>query len=140
MAENVSLFMVSLYEAIFLVVVVSLLGFWSWRSALLIATSIPLSLAIGFAAMLMLGVDIQQVSIATLIIALGLLVDMPVVAGDAIARELAEGQPKGVAAWIGPTRLARAIFFATLTNIVAYLPFLMLTGDTGPVPAQPSRS
>ena len=130
-AENVSLFMVSLYEAIFLVVVVSLLGFWSWRSALLIATSIPLSLAIGFAAMLMLGVDIQQVSIATLIIALGLLVDMPVVAGDAIARALAEGQPKEVAAWIGPTRLARAIFFATLTNIVAYLPFLMLTGDTG---------
>ena len=130
-AENVSLFMISLYEAIFLVVVVSLLGFWSWRSALLIATSIPLSLALGFAAMLMLGVDIQQVSIATLIIALGLLVDMPVVAGDAIARELAEGQPKGVAAWIGPTRLARAIFFATLTNIVAYMPFLMLTGDTG---------
>jgi multidrug efflux pump len=130
-AENVSLFMTSLYEAIFLVVVVSLIGFWSWRTALLIATSIPLSLALGFAAMLMLGVDIQQVSIATLIIALGLLVDMPVVAGDAIARELAEGQPKQVAAWIGPTRLARAIFFATLTNVVAYLPFLMLTGDTG---------
>ena len=83
------------------------------------------------AAMLMLGIDIQQVSIATLIIALGLLVDMPVVAGDAIKRELAQGQPESVAAWIGPTQLARAIFFATLTNIVAYLPFLMLTGDTG---------
>ncbi|HUM12669.1 MAG TPA: efflux RND transporter permease subunit, partial [Myxococcaceae bacterium] len=130
-AENVSLFMTSLYEAIFLVVVVSLVGFWSWRTALLVATSIPLSLAIGFLAMLLLGVDIQQVSIATLIIALGLLVDMPVVAGDAIARELAEGQPKEVASWIGPTRLLRAIFFATLTNVVAYLPFLMLTGDTG---------
>jgi len=129
--ENVSLFMVSLYEAIFLVVVVSWLGFWSWRSALLVATSIPITLAISFAAMLFLGIDIQQVSIATLIIALGLLVDMPVVAGDAIERELAEGQPREVAAWIGPTRLTRAIFFATLTNVVAYLPFLMLTGDTG---------
>jgi multidrug efflux pump subunit AcrB len=130
-AENVSLFMVSLYEAIFLVVVVSLFGFWSWRSALLIATSIPLTLAMTFGAAVMIGVDIQQVSIATLIIALGLLVDMPVVAGDAIQRELVDGTPRDLAAWLGPTRLARAIFFATLTNVVAYLPFLMLTGDTG---------
>jgi multidrug efflux pump subunit AcrB len=130
-AENVSLFMVSLYEAIFLVVVVSLVGFWSWRSALLIATSIPLTLAVTFGAMHFLGVDIQQVSIATLIIALGLLVDMPVVAGDAIERELAAGRPRDVAAWLGPTRLARAIFFATVTNVVAYLPFLMLSGSVG---------
>src|SRR5262249_29889072 len=39
--ENIDLFMVSLYEAIVLVVVVSLVGFWSWRTALLVATSIP---------------------------------------------------------------------------------------------------
>jgi len=130
-SENVSLFMVSLYEAIFLVVVVSLVGFWNWRTAALVATSIPLTLAMSFGAMQMLGVDIQQVSIASLIIALGLLVDMPVVAGDAIQRELAGGMSREMAAWLGPTRLARAIFFATLTNVVAYLPFLMLTGDTG---------
>ncbi len=129
--ENIDLFMVSLYEAIALVVAVSLLGFWSWRTALLVAASIPLTIAMSFGAMLFLGVDIQQVSIATLIIALGLLVDMPVVAGDAIQRELAEGSPRETAAWIGPTRLVRAIFFATLTNIVAYLPFLALSGDTG---------
>jgi multidrug efflux pump subunit AcrB len=129
--ENIDLFMVSLYEAIVLVVVVSLFGFWSWRTALLVATSIPLTIAMSFGAMLFLGVDLQQVSIATLIIALGLLVDMPVVAGDAIQRELSEGTPRAIAAWIGPTRLVRAIVFATLTNIVAYLPFLALTGDTG---------
>ncbi len=129
--ENIDLFMVSLYEAIVLVVVVSLFGFWSWRTAFLVATSIPLTIAMSFGAMLFLGVDLQQVSIATLIIALGLLVDMPVVAGDAIQRELAEGTPRDIAAWIGPTRLVRAIVFATLTNIVAYLPFLALSGDTG---------
>ncbi|HTP25363.1 MAG TPA: efflux RND transporter permease subunit [Anaeromyxobacteraceae bacterium] len=129
--ENVSLFMVSLYEAIFLVVIVSLVGFWNWRTAVLVAASIPLTLAMAFGAMKAIGVDIQQVSIATLIIALGLLVDMPVVAGDAIERELAEGRSRDIAAWMGPTRLARAIFFATVTNVVAYLPFLMLSGDTG---------
>jgi multidrug efflux pump subunit AcrB len=71
------------------------------------------------------------VSIASLIIALGLLVDDPVVAGDAIKRDLAAGHPPIVAAWLGPTKLATAILFATITNIVAYLPFLFLTGDQG---------
>ena len=129
--ENVSLFMISLYEAIVLVVVVAWVGFWNWRAATLIATSIPLTLAMTFGAVRLLNVDIQQVSIATLIIALGLLVDMPVVAGDAISREMGQHTPRDIASWLGPTKLARAILFATITNIVAYLPFLLLTGSTG---------
>src|SRR5262249_21340609 len=62
---------------------------------------------------------------------LGLLVDDPVVAGDAIKRGLAAGQPRLVAAWLEPTKLAKAILYATLTNIAAYVPFLLLTGTTG---------
>jgi multidrug efflux pump subunit AcrB len=108
-----------------------LIGFWEWRSALLMALSIPITLAMTFGMMHMLGIDLQQVSIASLIIALGLLVDDPVVAGDAIKRSLADGQPPLVAAWLGPTKLASAIMYATVTNIVAYLPFLMLSGDNG---------
>jgi multidrug efflux pump subunit AcrB len=129
--ENVHLFMSSLYEAVGLVVLVSLIGFWEWRSALLMALSIPITLAMTFGMMSVLGVDLQQVSIASLIIALGLLVDDPVVAGDAIKRDLARGHRPIVAAWLGPTKLATAILFATITNIVAYLPFLFLPGDTG---------
>jgi multidrug efflux pump subunit AcrB len=129
--ENVDLFMSSLWEAVILVVLVSLVGFWEWRSAVLMALSIPITLAMTFGMMRVLGIDVQQVSIASLIIALGLLVDDPVVAGDAIKRDLAVGHPPVVAAWLGPTKLATAILFATITNIVAYLPFLMLTGDTG---------
>src|SRR5216684_801018 len=129
--ENIDLFMDALYEAIALVVLVSLLGFWEWRSALLMAISIPITLAMTFGFAYVLGIDLQQVSIATLIIALGLLVDDPVVAGDAIKRSLAEDHPGIVSAWLGPTKLATAIMFATITNIAAYLPFLMLTGDTG---------
>ena len=129
--EIVHLFMSSLYEAIALVVLVSLIGFWEWRSALLMALSIPITLAMTFGMMSMLGVDLQQISIGSLIIALGLLVDDPVVAGDAIKRELAAGHRPLIAAWLGPTKLATAILFATITNIVAYLPFLLLPGDTG---------
>jgi multidrug efflux pump subunit AcrB len=129
--ENISLFMDALYEAIILVVLVSLIGFWEWRSAVLMAISIPITLAMTFGMMYLLGIDIQQVSVATLIIALGLLVDDPVVAGDSIKRMLAEGHPSIIAAWLGPTKLATAILYATITNIVAYVPFLLLTGSTG---------
>jgi multidrug efflux pump subunit AcrB len=112
--ENVELFMSSLYEAIILVVIVSLIGFWEWRSALLMAISIPITLAMTFGMMSLCGIDVQQVSIATLIIALGLLVDDPVVAGDAIKRDLALGHPPIVAAWLGfymrPSPISLPIF------------------------------
>ncbi|MCP4626712.1 MAG: efflux RND transporter permease subunit [bacterium] len=129
--ESIDLFMTALYEAIILVVFVALLGFWEWRSALLMAVCIPITLAMTFGMIFSLGIDLQQVSIATLIIALGLLVDDPIVAGDAIKRNLASGRPPPVAAWLGPTKLAKAIMFATITNIAAYLPFMLLTGNTG---------
>jgi multidrug efflux pump subunit AcrB len=129
--EKLDLFSRSLWEAVALVVLVSLIGFWEWRSALLMALSIPITLAMTFGLMQLIGLDIQQMSIASLIIALGLLVDDPVVAGDAIKRELARGQPRSVAAWLGPDTLAKAILYATITNIAAYLPFLLLTGDVG---------
>src|SRR5712672_1787972 len=129
--ENIHLFLRALYEAIILVVVVSLIGFWEWRLALIMALAIPITLGMTFGVSYMLGIDLQQVSVATLIIALGLLVDVPVVAGDGIKRGLAEGLPRSIAAWLGPTKLATAIFYATLTNIIAYLPFLMLSGNPG---------
>jgi multidrug efflux pump subunit AcrB len=129
--ENIHLFLRALDEAIILVVIVSLIGFWEWRLALIMALAIPITLAMTFGVVYMLGIDLQQVSVATLIIALGLLVDVPVVSGDGIKRGLADGLPRSVAAWLGPTKLATAIFFATITNVIAYLPFLMLTGNTG---------
>jgi multidrug efflux pump subunit AcrB len=129
--ENLSIFMRALMEAIILVILVSLIGFWEWRLALIMALAIPITLAMTFGIVYVLGIDLQQISIATLIIALGLLVDVPVVAGDGIKRALADGLPRKIAAWLGPTKLQTAIFYATLTNIVAYLPFMMLTGNTG---------
>ena len=130
-AEIIDVFMSSLYEAVLLVVVVALIGFWEWRSALLMAVSIPLTLAMTAGFMSALGLDLQQISIGSLIIALGLLVDDPVVANDAIKREMARGEPRIVAAWLGPTKLGRAILFATITNIAAYVPLLLLSGDLG---------
>ncbi|MFZ5830622.1 MAG: efflux RND transporter permease subunit [Planctomycetota bacterium] len=120
----------NLLEAVAIVILVALV-FMEWRSALLMAFSIPLTVAMTLGMCHLIGIDLQQVSIAALIIALGLLVDDPVVAGDAINRELAHGQPRDVAAWLGPQKLARAILYATLTNCVAFLPLLLVAGKTG---------
>jgi multidrug efflux pump subunit AcrB len=128
--HKISSFNRCLLEAIVIVVLVSML-FMEWRSALLVAVCIPITVAMTLGMAQMLGIDLQQVSIAALIIALGMLVDAPVVAADAINRELAHGQPRSVAAWLGPKRLARAVAYATLTNIVAFLPLLLVKGETG---------
>jgi multidrug efflux pump subunit AcrB len=129
--DKIGSFVRSLIEAILIVVVVGFLGFWEWRSATVLALSVPVTLALTFGLMHLFGLDIQQISLAALIISLGLLVDDPVVANDAIRAELDRGERRSVAAWLGPTKLATAILFATLTNIAAYLPFLLLTGDVG---------
>lgn len=129
--ENVALFTNSLFEAILLVVLVALIGFLSWRTATILALAIPVTLAMTYGMMNLIGWDLQQISISSMILALGLLVDVPVVASDAIVSGLAQGESRNEAAWRGPTRLSVAIFFATITNVVAYVPFLAVPEDIG---------
>lgn len=115
-------------EAVLVVIVVALL-LMEWRAALIVALAIPLTIAMTVGGMQLCGIPLHQVSIAALVIALGMLVDDPVVASDGINRELAGGSPPGVAAWSGPWKLRRAILFATLINIFAFLPLVLLPGD-----------
>ncbi len=126
-----ALFSSSLLEAVALVVAVALIGFRGWRSAAVLALAIPVTLALTFIVMRLVGVDLQQVSIGSLILALGLLVDDPVVAVDAAQRRVERGEPAREAAWRGPVDLSRAILYATLTNVVAYLPLLVVRGLLG---------
>ncbi|MBL9137447.1 MAG: efflux RND transporter permease subunit [Verrucomicrobiales bacterium] len=128
--HRVGQFLTCFLEAVVIVILVSLL-LMEWRSALVVAFAIPLTVALTFVGMHLLEIPLHQISIAALIIALGMLVDDPVVASDAINRELASGKPRGVAAWLGPWRLRRAILFATVINIVAFLPLALLPGDKG---------
>jgi len=127
---RVSHFLQCFIEAVIIVIFVALL-LMEWRSAVVVALAIPLTVALTFVGMHLLGVPLHQISIAALIIALGMLVDDPVVASDAINREMAEGRDRGEAAWLGPWKLRRAILFATVINIVAFLPLALLPGDKG---------
>jgi multidrug efflux pump subunit AcrB len=129
-AQRIHQFMRCFLEAVVVVVLVALF-LMDWRSAVIVAAAIPLTVALTFGGMRLLGVPLHQISIAALIIALGMLVDVPVVASDAINRELAHGQPRPAAAWLGPFRLRHAIAYATLINIVAFLPLALIPGDVG---------
>lgn len=128
--QRIGLFGASFAEAVVIVVFVALL-LMDWRSAVVMATAIPLSIAMTFGAMHLCGIPLHQISIAGLIVALGMLVDVPVVVSDGINRELHHGETRERAGWLGPQRLLRAIIYATLINIVAFLPLALLPGDTG---------
>jgi multidrug efflux pump subunit AcrB len=117
-------------EAVVIVIIVALF-LMDWRSALVLATAIPLTVALTLIGMLLLNIPLQQISIAALIIALGMLVDVPVVASDGINRELHLGEPRIRATWLGPLHLRHPMVYGTLINIFAFLPLLMLTGDKG---------
>lgn len=128
--QRVALFIHSFLEAVIIVVLVALL-LMDWRSAIVVATAIPLTVAFTFGGMAFLGIPLHQISIAGLIIALGVLVDDPVVAADGINREIAHGKPRHIAAWLGPVKLARPILYGTIINIAAFLPLILLPGDKG---------
>ena len=117
-------------EAVAIVIIVALF-LMDWRSALVVATAIPLTVAMTLTGMYLLNIPLQQISIAALIIALGMLVDVPVVASDGINRELHLGESRLRAAWLGPLHLRHPMVFGTLINIVAFLPLLLLSGDKG---------
>jgi hypothetical protein len=87
------------------VILVALL-LMEWRSALVVALAIPLTVALTFIGMQLLGIPLHQISIAALIIALGMLVDDPVVASDAINREFASGAHPGRGSVAGPVAAA----------------------------------
>jgi multidrug efflux pump subunit AcrB len=129
-AHRIHHFVRCFIEAVVIVIIVGLF-LMDWRSALVLATAIPLTVAMTLVGMQMLHIPLQQISIAALIIALGMLVDVPVVAADGINRELHLGEPRIRATWLGPLHLRHPMLFGTLINIFAFLPLLMLSGDKG---------
>ncbi len=120
---------IDLSIAIILVAVTLLpLGF---RAAGIVMISIPLSLAIGIAALDFVGFSLNQLSIAGFIVALGLLVDDSVVVVENIARHLREGQDRISAAISGTRQIFIAILGCTVCLCLAFLPLMFLPGNAG---------
>ncbi len=104
------------------------LGF---RASLLVALSIPLSLAMGVSLLHFTGHGLNQLTIVGMVIALGLLVDDSIVVAENIARFRRLGHPPVEAAIAATEQIAVAVVGTTATVLFAFLPLAMMPGDSG---------
>jgi multidrug efflux pump subunit AcrB len=105
--------------------------FMGWRSALLVGAMLPISMLGTFAAMWFSGRDIQQMSIAALIIALALVVDNSIVILDNIEEKMAEGMDRETASVSGADELRAPLVSSNLVAILSFLPLAFLPGGVG---------
>jgi multidrug efflux pump subunit AcrB len=110
-----------------IVVVMLLLPF---RMAAVSSLAAPISVMITFGVMNMIGIELHQVSLAALIIVLGMLVDDAVVVVDNYIEKLDEGITPWQAAWKSAQQLSLSIFTATLAIIFAFLPLAIFMDGT----------
>ncbi len=123
-------FVSNLLQGIFLVGII-ILTFLGWRSSVVIMVVIPLSILISIALLDLSGYALQQISIAALVIALGLLVDNGIVVIENIVRFTREGHSLKQAAALGASEVGYAIISSTLTTILSFAPLSMLQSGPG---------
>jgi multidrug efflux pump subunit AcrB/outer membrane protein TolC len=102
-----------------------------FRVALVSAVAIPVTISATFGLLNAFGIELHQVSIAALIVVLGMVVDDAIVIADNYIELLDHGLPRPEAAWRSASELAIPVLTATLTIICSFLPFLILSGATG---------
>lgn len=128
--QSVTNFFINLLEGIALVLVVVFLGM-GWKNAIVASTAVPLSILIAFCAMYLLKIRVHEISIAALIIALGMLVDDAIVIIDSIQVLIGQGVEKMTACIRGTKRAVLPVFTATLTTAAAFAPMLFVPGPAG---------
>ncbi|MVT08820.1 MMPL family transporter [Chitinophaga sp. ysch24] len=128
--ERVSHFMFEFAIAIASVIIVVML-LLPLRVASISAIAAPVSIAVTFAVLNIIGIEIHQVTLAAMIIVLGMVVDDAIVIVDNYIEKLDEGIPNWTAAWQAATQLMVPVFTATAAIIFAFLPLaFVLTGLT----------
>lgn len=128
--ESVHEFMKSLWEAIAIVLVISLLSL-GLRAGLIVALSIPLVLAIVFVVMQMFGIALERISLGALIIALGLLVDDAMISIEVMVTKLEEGWDTFRAATFAYTSTAFPMLTGTLVTMIGFVPIGFAKSDAG---------
>ncbi len=113
---------------IVLVVVVIFLGL---RTGLIVGSFVPLAMLLGLVVMSSFGIELQRMSIASMIIALGMLVDNGIVIAEDIRTRLEAGQERREAVLQSGQSLSIPLLTSTLTTILAFLPLVLAIGGTG---------
>jgi multidrug efflux pump subunit AcrB len=128
--ERINGFLSNLFFGILLVglVIILSLGF---RASLLVIIAIPLSILIGLGFVDLTGFGLQQMSIAGLIISLGLLVDNSIVIVENIERFIGLGTTNQEAAVKGSVQLGWPVISATVTTMLAFIPIISMPDKAG---------
>lgn len=113
------------------VILIVFFFFRQLRPSLIIALTIPFSLIIAFIFMYFLGYTINIMSLSSLAIAIGMVVDNAIVVTDNVYRYREKGESPKEAAMKGASEVGLAISASTLTTVVVFLPMAFLTGIIG---------
>jgi multidrug efflux pump subunit AcrB len=128
--HNISHFIREFFLAIVSVIIVVVL-LLPLRIAAVAAMAIPMTVAVTFAVMHALGIELHQVSLAALILVLGMVVDDAIVIADNYVELLDEGVERWTAAWRSANDLVVPVLAATVTIIASFMPMVLLRGTTG---------
>jgi multidrug efflux pump subunit AcrB len=114
-------------------VLVGLIIFFSlgFRSSLVVAMAIPLSLTIGLGFVNLSGFGLQQISIAGLVVVLGMLVDNSIVMVENINRFIQMGHSRREASILAASEIGWPVISATVTTILAFVPIAAMPEMTG---------
>ena len=113
--------------AVVMLVVVMFLG---WRAGLVTGVIVPLTVMGTLIIMRLLGIELHMVSIAAIIISLGLFVDNGIVVVEDYQRRLADGEAADVAAEAAGRTMAAPLLTSSLAIIFAFAPLAAGTSDT----------
>jgi multidrug efflux pump subunit AcrB len=129
-SRSVDDFVEAVAEAIAIVLLVSLISL-GFRTGLVVVISIPLVLA-GTALIMNVGnIGLHKVSLGTLILALGLLVDDAIIAVESMAVKLEQGFDRMTAAAFAYTHTAFPMLSGTLVTVAGFLPIALARSSTG---------
>lgn len=128
--SSVQGFILNFIQSVVLVIVVLGIGL-GLRNAGIVSISIPLIVLATFSAMRIFGIELHQMSINALVIALGMIVDNSIVVIDNINRYLSMGYPKVKAAIKGTIEVLDPLFWGTLITITAFTSLALMPGALG---------
>jgi len=123
-------FVVNLLEAVAIVLGVMLLTL-GFRTGVVVSSLIPASMLVTLLAMSILHIGLDQISIAALIIALGMLVDNAIVMSESIMVQIGEGKPRLQATLDSAAELKIPLLVSSLTTAAAFLPIFLAESSTG---------
>ena len=130
--DKVNAFMINLLQSVVIVLVVMLI-FLGFRSGLIITVLIPIVIVTTFMVMGLMNIGINQVSLAALIMALGMMVDNGIVVAETIVVKLEEGVPRKEAALQACKELFTPLLISTLTTAAAFLSFYLAESSMGDI-------